>query len=95
MTHARIPDFAQPIPVRLHVQPRAVALARPMPRGSYFDLPDEHLPGEGDLWHVVAPVRPDTAHVRAPRFVDLIGEALTGLILIAGGVLAYGFMPSL
>lgn len=38
--------------------------------------------------------RPDTAHVRAPRFLDVAGELLTAAIIIAGGVFAYGFIPS-
>lgn len=53
----------------------------------------EDVPGTIEPWQAVAPVRPDTAHVRALRFLDLGGEIVSGLILIAGGVLAYGFMP--
>ncbi|MGE7152339.1 hypothetical protein ACQKJ1_01180 [Methylorubrum rhodesianum] len=37
--------------------------------------------------------RPDTAHVRAPRFLDLGGELISALVIIAGGVLAYGHFP--
>ncbi|MDP4026844.1 hypothetical protein Q8W71_30050 [Methylobacterium sp. NEAU 140] len=92
MTHARIPDFSQPAPIQRtaveHAPPRQA------PADSlYLNLPNEPLPGEGDLWHVVAPVRPDTAHVRAPRFIDLAGELLTAIAIIAGGVLAYGNFP--
>ena len=53
----------------------------------------EDVPGTIEPWQAVAPVRPDTAHVRALRFLDLGGEIVSALILIAGGVLAYGFMP--
>ena len=54
---------------------------------------DEAVPGSVEAWEAVAPVRPDTAHVRALRFLDLAGELVTAVILIAGGVFAYGFMP--
>ncbi|MBY0255378.1 MAG: hypothetical protein K2X54_29005 [Methylobacterium organophilum] len=54
---------------------------------------DEAAPGTVEAWEAIAPIRPDTAHVRAPRFLDLAGELLTAAILIAGGVFAYGFMP--
>lgn len=37
--------------------------------------------------------RPDTPHVRAPRFLDLGGELISALVIIAGGVLAYGHFP--
>lgn len=56
-------------------------------------LPNEALPGEGEPWAVVAPIRPDTVHVRAPRYADLALEALTAVALIAGGVAAYGYLP--
>ncbi|TXN00580.1 hypothetical protein FV242_21545 [Methylobacterium sp. WL64] len=54
---------------------------------------DEAAPGTVEAWELVAPVRPDTAHVRAPRFLDLAGELATATLIIAGGVFAYGFMP--
>ncbi len=38
--------------------------------------------------------RPDTAHVRAPRFLDVAGELLTATLIIAGGIAAYGFIPT-
>lgn len=53
---------------------------------------DEAPPGSIEPWQAVAPVRPDTAHVRALRFLDLGGETFSALVLIAGGVLAYGFV---
>lgn len=42
---------------------------------------------------VIRATRPDTAHVRAPRFLDVAGELLTASLIIAGGVFAYGFIP--
>jgi len=53
---------------------------------------DEAPPGSIEPWQAVTPVRPDTAHVRALRFLDLGGEMISSLVLIAGGVLAYGFV---
>ena len=55
--------------------------------------PDEAVPGSVEAWEAVAPVRPDTAHVRSPRFLDLAGELVTAFLIIAGGVFAYGFLP--
>ena len=55
--------------------------------------PDEHVPGTVEAWEATAPVRPDTAHVRAPRFLDVAGEMLVGFLIVAGGVLAYGHLP--
>ncbi|WP_244491851.1 hypothetical protein [Methylobacterium sp. Leaf361] len=54
---------------------------------------DEEAPGTVEAWEAVAPIRPDTAHVRAPRFLDLAGELATAALLIAGGVFAYGYLP--
>ncbi|WP_020091268.1 hypothetical protein [Methylobacterium sp. 285MFTsu5.1] len=42
---------------------------------------------------VIRATRPDTAHVRAPRFLDVAGELLTAVIIIAGGIAAYGYLP--
>lgn len=55
--------------------------------------PDESAPGTVEAWEATAPVRPDTAHVRAPRFLDLAGELVSAVLIIAGGVLAYGWLP--
>ncbi|MDP4027217.1 hypothetical protein Q8W71_32095 [Methylobacterium sp. NEAU 140] len=62
-------------------------------RDTVAALHDERLPGEIELWEAVQAVRPDTAHVRAPRFLDLAGELLTAVLLIARGVAAHGFLP--
>ncbi|WP_267358429.1 MULTISPECIES: hypothetical protein [unclassified Methylobacterium] len=67
----------------------ATIYARPRP----VIEPDESAPGTFEAWEAISPVRPDTAHVRAPRFLDLAGELLTATLIIAGGVFAYGFMP--
>jgi hypothetical protein len=54
--------------------------------------PDEHGPGSAEDWRVTTPVRPDTAHVCAPRFLDLTGDFVSAVLIIAGGVFAYGFV---
>lgn len=54
---------------------------------------DEAAPGTVEAWEAVAPIRPDTAHVRAPRFLDLAGELAAAALIIAGGVFAYGYLP--
>lgn len=73
---------------------RLASLAEsPMPQPAAPDLPDELVPGSIDPWQV-APVRPDTPHVRSLRFLDLAGEFATAILIIAGGVLAYGWLPS-
>jgi len=69
----------------------ATVYARPAP---LLDT-DEDAPGTVEPWEAVAPIRPDTPYVRAFRFLDATGEFLTAIVLIAGGVFAYGFMPPL
>ena len=98
MTHARIPDFSRPVPVRSPVHRGTVRLLPAVDRqraGAVTAPLDEDLPGQIEPWHVGALVRPDTAHVRALRIMDVAGELLTGLAIIAGGVLAYGYLPTL
>ncbi|MBP2497790.1 hypothetical protein ABID82_003995 [Methylobacterium sp. PvP062] len=79
--------------------PLALKPARRRPAATLYASPrpvieaDEAAPGTVEAWEAIAPIRPDTAHVRAPRFLDLAGELLTAAIIIAGGVFAYGFMP--
>ena len=53
-------------------------------------LQDEPLPGAIEPWEAVTPVRPDTAHCRAPRFLDLAGEALAAIAIIGGGMVLTG-----
>ena len=73
-----------------------VATTRPLPaidrqhRGAPGAMRDEPLPGAIDPWEAVTPVRPDTAHCRAPRFLDLAGEALAAVAIIAGGMIVTG-----
>jgi hypothetical protein len=93
MTHARIPDFSQPVPARS--DSARTGRRRLSADGRFLNLPNEAPPGAIEPWQAVAPVRPDTAHSRAPRFLDVTGEFLTAVVLIAGGVFAYGFMPPL
>ncbi|CAO4196484.1 hypothetical protein [Methylorubrum extorquens] len=64
--------------------PFAAVYARPFPELEADDA--EPSP-------VIRADRPDTAHVRAPRFLDLGGELISALVIIAGGVLAYGHFP--
>lgn len=74
---------------------RAVPMIDLRPRAAVDAPEDEEAPGAIREWEAVTPVRPDTAHVRALRFLDIAGEALTALVLIAGGVFAYGYLPTL
>lgn len=76
-------------PLHLKRRPSDGLYARPAPM---LEL-DEAGPGTFEDWQAVVPVRPDTAHVRAPRFLDLGGELISALVIIAGGVLAYGHLP--
>lgn len=86
-----IPDFSQPVPIR---RPVVIGTVRELPSERRTPiLPNEPMPGAIEPWEAVAPVRPDTAHVRAWRFLDLAGEALAASLIIAGGVLAYGYFP--
>ncbi len=88
---AAIPDFSQPVPIR---RPVVIGTVREHPGvHRYGSLPHEPLPGAIEPWEAVAPVRPDTPHSRALRFLDAAGELLTAIAIIAGGVFAYGFMP--
>ncbi len=87
MKHVRIPDFSQPVPVR------ATSSARrqlPVDR-RYRNLPDETQPGTIEPWQAVAPVRPDTAHNRSLRFLDVAGELLAAFAIIGGGMVLTGF----
>ena len=67
--------------------PSAAVYARPFP-----ELEADEA-GEAESWPVIRADRPDTPHVRAPRFLDLGGELISALVIIAGGVLAYGHFP--
>jgi len=48
--------------------------------------PDEPVPGEPEAWEAVQPIRPDTPHVRALRFLNASGDLLAALVLIGGGM---------
>lgn len=89
MTHARIPDFSQPIPVRA-AQPVSTARRRIPVDGRFLNLPNEPLPGELDAWEIVEPVRPDTAHSRGFRILDVAGELLAAVAIIGGGMVLTG-----
>ncbi|TNC06549.1 hypothetical protein FF100_34440 [Methylobacterium terricola] len=53
--------------------------------------PDEAVPGEPEAWEAVQPVRPDTPHVRALRFLNATGDLLAAIVLIGGGMHLIGF----
>jgi hypothetical protein len=53
---------------------------------------DEHSPESPEDWRVTAPIRPDTAHVRVPRFFELAGDLVSAVLIIVGGVFAYAFL---
>ncbi|MBY0295639.1 MAG: hypothetical protein K2X71_06315 [Methylobacterium sp.] len=52
--------------------------------------PDEQDAAEP--WQAVQPVRPDTPHVRALRFLNATGELLAAVALIAGAITLYGHL---
>ncbi|KAB1075462.1 hypothetical protein F6X53_24915 [Methylobacterium soli] len=65
-------------------QERANPSAPRAPRGAVRELGGcgaSHV----EAWKAVSPVRPDTTHVRALRFLDVGGELLAAFVLIAGG----------
>ncbi len=89
MTHVRIPDFSQPAPVRSTAAPSAARRRIPVdPR--YLNLPNEPIPGEIEPWQAVVPVRPDTAHSRSLRFLDVGAELLAAFVIIGGGMVLTG-----
>jgi hypothetical protein len=51
---------------------------------------DEDAPGSIEPWQAVAPIRPDTAHVRALRCLDGMGETLAALTIVIFGMAAIG-----
>jgi hypothetical protein len=60
------------------------------PKAAYRALRDERLPGEDEPSLTVAPVRPDAAHVRSPRFFDVAGELLAAVAIVGGGIVLTG-----
>ncbi|UIY45770.1 hypothetical protein [Methylobacterium radiotolerans] len=88
MTHARIPNFSQPVPVRITTSSKPV---RVIVERRYRQFLDEIQPGAIEPWEAVAPVRPDTAHSRSLRFLDATGELLAAVAIIGGGIVLTGF----
>jgi hypothetical protein len=86
MTHARIPDFSQPVPTRAVTSARRPLLVD----RRYIVMPDEQQPGAIEAWEAVTPVRPDTAHSRSLRFLDAAGELLAAIAIIGGGMVLTG-----
>lgn len=69
------------------------AASRPASRydgPAFAEFPAEMTPGSIEPWEAVAPVRPDTAYVRAPRLLDYLGEALAAVAFVAGGAVLVG-----
>jgi hypothetical protein len=89
MKHVRIPDFAQPVPVRS--TSARTGRRRLTADGRYLNLPNEQVPGEIEAWEAVYPVRPDTAHSRSLRFLDVGAELLAAFAIIGGGMVLTGF----
>jgi hypothetical protein len=94
MKHVRIPDFSQPAPRRRIPAPaftvRPALRLELQCRDTVAALHDERLPGEIEPWEAVAPVRPDTAHSRSLRFLDVAGELLAAVAIIGGGIVLTG-----
>ena len=88
MTHARIPNFSHPVPVR-STSARTGRCQIPLDR-RYRNLPDETQPGTIEPWQAVEPVRPDTPHSRSLRFLDVAGELLAAVAIIGGGMVLTG-----
>ena len=89
MKHVRISDLNRPVPVRITITATRRRIAADH---RYWGAPDETPPGAIEPWEAVYPVRPDTAHSRSLRFLDVVGEFLTAVAIIAGGVFAYGYL---
>ncbi|MCJ2139484.1 hypothetical protein [Methylobacterium sp. E-066] len=89
MTHARIPNFSDPVPVRGPAAPSTARRRIPVdPR--YLNLPNEPVPNEIEPGQAVCPIRPDTAHSRSLRFLDAAGELLDAVAIIGGGMVLTG-----
>jgi hypothetical protein len=70
---------------------RRLADGRSLYAGPSFDFEaPETPPGSIEPWQAVAPIRPDTAHVRSLRLLDGMGEAFAALTLVCGGVILVG-----
>jgi len=89
MTHARIPDFSQPAPVR-NAASTSTARRRLPVDGRFLNLPNERLPGEDEPWEIVEQIRAETPHARAFRFLDVAGELLAAAFIIGGGMVLTG-----
>lgn len=74
-------------PLALRPAKRRTILSQPTPASPLLE------PDPVTRAPIIRTTRPDTPHVRAPRLLDFGGELLTGVILIAGGVFAYGYLP--
>ncbi|WP_407530144.1 hypothetical protein [Methylobacterium oryzisoli] len=88
--HARFQPVPVLVPTRRYARAAHVSRVSQYTRQAPFLMPDEA--DEVPAWEVVQPVRPDTPHARALRFLNFTGELLSAALIIAGGVFAYGFL---
>jgi hypothetical protein len=86
--HARFQPVPALIPVRRPAHAAHLSRVSQYARQAPFLMPDEA--DEVPAWEVVQPVRPDTPHARALRFLNFTGELLACLLLIGGGMAAIG-----
>ncbi|MGU3388543.1 hypothetical protein ACLBYG_28875 [Methylobacterium sp. D53M] len=89
MTHARIPNFSQPVPVRSAAAVPAARRRLPVD-GRFMNIPNEPLPGELDARVIVEAIRPETPRARGFRFLDVAGELLAAIAIIGGGMVLTG-----
>lgn len=69
---------------------RSKAVHRHPVDSRFLNLPNEPVPGEVEPWEAVEPIRPDTAHSRALRFLDVAGELFAAVAIIGGGMVLTG-----
>lgn len=69
---------------------RSKAVRRLPVDSRFLNLPNEPVPGEVEPWEVVEPIRPDTAHSRSLRFLDVAGELFAAIGIIGGGMVLTG-----
>lgn len=75
---------------RLAVAKRSKGASRLQVDSRFLNLPNEPVPGEVEPWEVVEPIRPDTAHSRSLRFLDVAGELFAAVAIIGGGMVLTG-----
>ncbi|CAA2108976.1 hypothetical protein MBUL_04469 (plasmid) [Methylobacterium bullatum] len=69
------------------------AASRPASRydgPAFSEFEAETPPGSIEPWQAVAPIRPDTPHVRALRILDGMGETLAAVAFVVAGMALVG-----